>query len=322
MEMVSKEEFREYAKIVTNENSKEIKHDLRKPIINKIKYIIYVLFILLVIRVFVFSGIESKAYLFFYIAIIILGVLFSVYETIEKKRKNKKYTKNYKNEIVKYLLDGYKYLYNNKRYIRNTEYDYSPMYKRYDNYTGEDYLCINIDNKDNEPSKCFLYVSDIYTNREVKDDDGNVHYIDVFNGTFGYVDFNDNFKESLYLNCPIKQKKDNLVKLENLEFNEKFKIYCRDQVEARYILTPNIMENILALNELISNQCKSKSKSNISLALVENRMYFAFSGGFKLFDLKRERLETGEVFDNFYDDINIILKIIEEIKNNNKIFKI
>lgn len=320
--MVSKEEFREYAKIVTNENSKEIKHDLRKPIINKIKYIIYVLFILLVIRVFVFSDIESRAYLFFYIAIIVLVVSFSIYETIQKKIKNNKYTKNYKNEIIKYLLNDYKYIYSSKHYIRNAEYEYSPMYKRYDNYTGEDYLSVNIKNKNNEPSKCFLYISDIYTNREIKDDHGNVNYIDVFNGTFGYVDFNDNFKESLYINCPMKQKKDNLVKLENLEFNDKFKIYCRDQIEARYILTPNIMENILALNELVSNQCKSKNKSNISLALVENRMYFAFSGGFKLFDLKKEKPETGEIFDNFYDDINIILKMIEEIKNNDKIFKI
>jgi Protein of unknown function (DUF3137) len=40
------------------------------------------------------------------------------------------------------------------------------------------------------------------------------------------------------------QEKDNIVILENQEFEKYFDVYSVDQLEARTLLTPNIMDNL------------------------------------------------------------------------------
>lgn len=177
--------------------------------------------------------------------------------------------------------------------------------------------------------------SDNFNNDGFFHDDHNTHlfdndfnryetrYVKVFDGSFGYIQFNDNFKTNLYVNCPsyAYRGKVEYVKLEDINFNKKFLVYSGDQVEARYILNPRTMELIDELNNKV-NRGTTKVRRVISIALVGNRMYFTFSGGFKLFELNKYYKNEGEIFDNFYDDMEIILKLIEEIQNNSKIFKI
>lgn len=59
-----------------------------------------------------------------------------------------------------------------------------------------------------------------------------------------------------------------LVQLENTAFDDQFVTYTRNQIEARYILTPAMMERILNLN--------SKSAETISLSFIDSKMYIAF----------------------------------------------
>lgn len=59
-----------------------------------------------------------------------------------------------------------------------------------------------------------------------------------------------------------------IVQLENTDFDNKFVTYSKNQIEARYILTPAMMERILALN--------SKSDETISISFINSKMYIAF----------------------------------------------
>ena len=81
------------------------------------------------------------------------------------------------------------------------------------------------------------------------------------------------------------------------------------------------MELINELNNKV-NGGVTKVRRVISIALVGNRMYFTFGGGFKLFELNKRYHDPSEIFDNFYDDMEIILNLVKEIQMNNKIFKI
>jgi hypothetical protein len=42
--------------------------------------------------------------------------------------------------------------------------------------------------------------------------------------------------------------KENIVSLENQEFEEDFDVYSTDQLEARMLLTPNVMDKLAQLN--------------------------------------------------------------------------
>lgn len=59
-----------------------------------------------------------------------------------------------------------------------------------------------------------------------------------------------------------------LVKLENPEFSKCFVTYSTDQVEARYILTPSMMERLCELN--------SKCKYTMSMSFIDTQVFIAF----------------------------------------------
>lgn len=63
-------------------------------------------------------------------------------------------------------------------------------------------------------------------------------------------------------------KQSTLVELENLEFSKMFVTHSTDQVEARYILTPAMMDKICELD--------SKCRYTISLSFINTRLYIAF----------------------------------------------
>ena len=70
----------------------------------------------------------------------------------------------------------------------------------------------------------------------------------------------DKFKCILTVNSNFKRKGIKLedVVLENIEFNEKFKIRTDNQIEARYILTQNMMEKLLILKNKIKSFLNSE----------------------------------------------------------------
>lgn len=101
------------------------------------------------------------------------------------------------------------------------------------------------------------------------------------------------------------------VKLESLEFEKAFNVFSQDQIEARYIITPRLMELILAY--------KAKTKSEIALSFVDNRLYCTVPNFknlfeapfFKPIDYKSlmDALEPVLLYTSIVEDLNLNLKI-------------
>ncbi len=109
-----------------------------------------------------------------------------------------------------------------------------------------------------------------------------VHWHDILKGIIFSADFNKNFN-----GVTVVRPKDfgssigawfskniysfgdkDLVQLENEYFNQNFVTYATDQIEARYILTPAMMERISDLNE--------RSAYCVSLSFISSSLYIAF----------------------------------------------
>ena len=109
-----------------------------------------------------------------------------------------------------------------------------------------------------------------------------VQWHDIFKGIIFVADFNKNFNGET-----VVRPKDigssigawfsknvyafgdkNVIELENEYFNKNFVTYSTDQIEARYILTPAMMEKISDLNE--------RSAYCVSLSFINSSMYIAF----------------------------------------------
>jgi hypothetical protein len=217
-------------------------------------------------------------------------------------------------QIIDILLKGYKYTYSPRSYIEESIYMNSPLWKLYKNYKGEDLLTIDIPNDDGTPSGVYLRVCDLDTSTgSIRDfdNDGDMIKEDGFVGAFGYIKFPYEFKCDLGINCSAKGLKK--LELEDMNFNEKFYMFTDNHFEAVMIINPRVMQKLIDF---------SNKYSEIKIFIKKNgELYFSINRN--LFEIKnyREGQSFNVIFDRFYDDMKTILGILEEIKNNNKIFK-
>ncbi|ATP58471.1 galanin [Pedobacter ginsengisoli] len=104
-----------------------------------------------------------------------------------------------------------------------------------------------------------------------------------------------------------------LVKLENPEFNKAFITHSTDQVEARYILTPTMMERLCELN--------NQSNATISVSFIGTYVYIAFPLEKDYFEppVFKSLLTT----ESLNEDLNVIrfmYGIINELDLNTRIW--
>ncbi|KAB7531441.1 DUF3137 domain-containing protein [Flagellimonas olearia] len=149
-----------------------------------------------------------------------------------------------------------------------------------------------------------------------------------FLGMFAIMDFNKKFngttivlpdrfeKKVGYFAKTIQQlnlNRDSLVELEDPEFEKEFVVYSNDQVEARYILTPSLMQRITNL--------KRKVNKSIMLSFKENKLYMGVQHPHGFFSLNESKnLTTSNAIELFYEDINAAMDIVEDLNLNTKIW--
>ncbi|AXB56898.1 DUF3137 domain-containing protein [Flavobacterium fluviale] len=149
----------------------------------------------------------------------------------------------------------------------------------------------------------------------------------IFKGIIFVADFNKNFEVSTVVRPKgvgdaigawfsknvFSFGNSELVHLENTIFDEIFATYSRNQIEARYILTPAMMERILELNK--------KSEDTISLSFIDSKMYIAFPLSHNYFEAPIH--SSLLVPDLLTDDLSIVQfmqDIVHELDLNTRIW--
>ena len=305
--MISKEEYKKYIYELTknDENNKDLSY-LSSKRSSKFGMLTIIGFLIIVIG-FIFA---------FNLIFIVIGVVMLVSGIIgsnKEKQINNHYKDKYIENILQRLLEGYNYTFDRYGQVSEGIFRQSHFVYNYDRYKGMDKLSINIPNDDNSKSNSNLTLCDLNVIKREEDDDGNTKDVSVYEGVFGYVDFPCEFKCLLSINTKYKKfgVTTEKVKLEDINFHKKFGVYCSDQVEARYILTPDMMDKLMMLQEKFNV---------IKLVLVDNRMYIGFPN-VNLLELGSYKDDIITIFDDLYDDVYNILSLVNEIKNNNKVFK-
>ncbi len=104
----------------------------------------------------------------------------------------------------------------------------------------------------------------------------------------------------------------NKIKLEDSDFEREFNVLSTDQVEARYILTPSLMQKIL--------EYKMKVKKEIAISFVGNRLYCAIPEFKDLFEPAFSKsFDLGFIRQN-YDPIKLYTDLVEDLNLNLRIW--
>ena len=257
------------------------------------------------------QGVAVGAFILLIAAIIIL-VIFN------NKRKN--YVSWFKENIVHSII---KFIdpelhYNPIGCVHRNDYKNSGLYlEGIARYRGDDYV-------EGMRDKTFFCFSELHTEKRVSSGK-NTHWQTIFKGLFFIGDFNKNFQGRTFIyseNNPqlgffsklFNSFAWNLekVKLESIEFENKFVVYSSDQVEARYILTPSFMERLVKLQDLMGD--------HTSYSFVDTNVYVAIPISDALFEPSVFSENDYNRLGDYYNTVHIVFDIIDELNLNLRIW--
>ncbi len=211
------------------------------------------------------------------------GVVFLIFVLMAvflSARRRSEYRDNYKNnivrEVIKLIDPALKYA--PYGYIGADKYNASEIITaRYNDYGGDDLI-------EGKTGNIPFSMSEIHVTKETRDSKGRKRTVTVFHGLFYVAGFNKRLKHKTLV-LPDKAEgifgsligkklqstfgRHQLVKLENPEFERLFVVYGTDQNEARYILTPKIMENMVKLKKAIKHPVKFSFKDDSMYILIK-----------------------------------------------------
>lgn len=237
------------------------------------------------------------------------------------RSEKKKYANNFKNNVVAKLVElldpTWQYTYNGK--IQESVFKKSKIFsKRYDRYSGDDLIEGTIGKT--QFKLCDLYLTERveteHTSRDVK----------VFSGLFAAIDFNKHLQNETFVYPDRSEKsfgkfaqklqsnsRGDLVKLENNEFEKRFKVFSTDQVEARYILTPALMERLVEMSKKLGD--------SISLSFIDSHVYLLvpFKNGLFEPNVHTSGVNIDDVY-VLWSQLNIMNLIIDEMDLNTRIW--
>lgn len=246
--------------------------------------------------------------------IFFIGVIVGIVVVVIANSSFSKVKRDFKNKILKAEIE--------KRY---PEIVYHPnqgldegfinslhFYRRADRYHSEDMLCGKI-------MGVSFVSSDVHMEERHVQHTKNgtrVYYETFFRGRFYRFDFNKPFKDRILMVEGLKpgaygglQK----VELESIEFNKKFKTYCKEKINAFYILTPQLMLSFLELEK--------QNPGAISILIDSNSMYMAINNNRDSFELSLNRPIDETYVDYYMKDVRTIEGIIDQLNLDNKVFK-
>lgn len=210
------------------------------------------------------------------------------------------------------------------RGIPEEEFINSQLFTRTpDRYTTEDLVC-------GKSGQTSFYFAEVHAEYKVETQTKNgkrVTWHDILKGIVFVADFNKHFN-----GITVVRPKDfsasigawftkniyafgnkNLVELENEDFNKAFITYSTDQIEARYILTPAMMERIIDLNQ--------RSAYTISLSFNSSNLYIAFPLDQNYFEPPLfKSLTKPDLLEQDLAVLNFMVDIVRELDLNTRIW--
>lgn len=145
--------------------------------------------------------------------------------------------------------------------------------------------------------------------------------VPIFNGVLVQIELNKNFNahtiivEKCLTSIDAGAFWQNVekVELEDIEFNKMFKVFSDDQVEARYILTPSMMERFKNLKETFKTtgiRAAFKDKS-LLIAIPSNKNLF------EVCDFKKPVTDTGQI-QELFEEFVAVLSLVDVLNLDSK----
>lgn len=262
---------------------------LRKKVVRR--QLLVLLCIVLLAGWFLSGTIETQPVVFWILFAVLVGG--AIYFGVKAGSMWRDYRGRYKEEVVREIvrLIDPEWTYAPDQMISPHEYQQSDLFRRsYDRYRGDDLISGTLDKTDFRCSELHTEYRDVSYDKDGKRKE---RWVTIFRGLLFHADFNKHIKGQTYIEPDTAERlfgkwgqkfqmssKGKLVKLEDRDFEKLFAVYATDQTEARYILTPAIMEALVNIRKQFGRKmhlsfigARVFVALHFSKSLFEPRMY-------------------------------------------------
>ncbi|QHG91448.1 DUF3137 domain-containing protein [Sulfurimonas sp. CVO] len=234
------------------------------------------------------------------------------------------YTHEFKIKVIKPLVHAIDdtLLYSSKTHVSDYFFEHSELFSKPDKLSGNDYVKGQIDGIN-------IQFSDIHAQKRERSSKGKEHWSTIFQGLFIVADFNKNFYGQTVVLPDTAQSsfgtiighwmqsnnlaRNELVKMDDPEFEKEFVVYSTNQIEARYILSNSLMKKLLAF--------KQKSNHKIHISFIGSHIYMAISYKKDLFEPSIfHSLLDYKIAMEYVKTLHLAISVVEELKLNQKLW--
>ena len=295
------------------EDRKQLRHRI---VVVGVLFTLFTLFI----YSFVFTATngDSDIMMFFAFGYFALGSI--IYKMLIKD-----YTKEFKDKIIAPLIEEIdtNLNYSASQHISQKLFRDSKIFNsRIDRFGGNDFVHGKIDDVSIE-------FSDIHAEKRHKNSKGKDNWSTIFQGLFIVAEFHKNFKGHTVILPDTAQStfgdliggwlqsknasREELVKMDNPEFEKAFVVYASDQIEARYILSHTLMDKLLHF--------KKRSKHPIYISFIRESIHMAIEYNKDLFEPSIfHSLLDYKIAMEYVQTLHLCIGIIDELKLNQKLW--
>ena len=293
----------------------------RKNLRDRIIVVGVIYTIVSVLIFFSFNSIESISgdfLAFFFFAYV--GIASLIYKLLTKN-----YTTDFKDKIIEPLIHAIdkKLSYFSSSHVSLQTFEKSKLFTAsVDKYSGNDFVKGRVDGVDIE-------FSDVHAQERHKNSKGIDSWSTIFEGLFILSEFHKTFHgETVVLPDSAQNRfgdlignwlqsynfsRDELVKMDDPDFEKEFVVYSTDQIEARYILSHSLMKKLLAL--------KKRSKHPVYISFIGVHIHIAIKYEKDLFEPSIfNSLIKYRVAMEYIETLHLSLGIVQELKLNQKLW--
>ena len=214
------------------------------------------------------------------------------------------FTFKFKRKVIRSIVESCGLTYHPGGFVEN-DYLYMIYDFDIDKYSGNDLIFGPIEG-------VRVKFSDVEAISIKEDWQGNKTHRVLFAGLLFVADFPKRLKAVTQICSGTDDFKDyggKRARMDDAEFERYFRVYATDQIEARYALTPSLMENLKLL--------KMRFHRPINIVLTGDKICM----GRDNFEPDLRRPLVGKGANRFYkDEIGGFLRIVEELRLNRKIW--
>ena len=255
-----------------------------------------------------------------FVAVIYIAIGAFIYRMLTKD-----YTAEFKDKVIEPLISELdeNLNYNSQLHITQHIFEKSKLFTSTpDRMSGNDFVNGKID-------EISIQFSDIHAEKRHKNSKGKDNWSTIFKGLFIVSEFNKHFHgETVVLPDSAQSNfgdliggwlqsknvsRNELVKMDDVEFEKEFVVYSTDQIEARYILSHSLMKRLLNF--------KKRSKHPVYISFIGGSIHMAIEYNKDLFEpaVFRSLLEY-KIAMEYVQTLHLAIGIIDELKLNEKLW--